>query len=279
MNNLTSHIRRALQNIYPPEEAKALTMMICCDMLGLNALDIYMGKDIVLSTSKQCELENIISRLQKNEPIQYIRGFVDFGGNMFRVAPGVLIPRPETVELVNCIVEENELASPRILDIGTGSGCIAVSLAKKMPGASVTAWDVSDEALDIAKQNSDALGVQVKFEKQDALSKQIDISEQYDVIVSNPPYIPESEKKDMHLNVSDWEPELALFVPDEDPLVFYKAIAVLGQKTLAPEGRIYFEINQKYSAEVSHMLDMMHYYDITVIKDFFKNPRIIRAKK
>lgn len=169
MNRITAYIRQSLQDIYPPEEVKALSMLICCDMLGVDALDIYMGKDIILSACKQRELENIIFRLQKNEPIQYIRGYAEFCGRNFRVAPGVLIPRPETAELVDLIVKENPDAR-RLLDIGTGSGCIAISLDKNLPDAKVDAWDISEEALAIARKNNEELDAQVTFRRQDVFS-------------------------------------------------------------------------------------------------------------
>ena len=279
MNSLTSRIRQTLQETYSPEEAKALAMMICCDMLGLNALDIYTGKDIILSASTHCELENILLRLQKHEPIQYIRGFAEFYGNSFRVAPGVLIPRPETVELVEMIVKEHTAMAPAVLDIGTGSGCIAISLAKALPKAKVTAWDISEEALTIARYNSEKLEVNVRFEKQDVLLEGISSEVQYDVIVSNPPYILEGEKLAMEANVLEWEPEQALFVPDNDPLLFYRRIADLGRELLFPNGKIYFEINQAYGNEVRDMLREMHYKEIEVINDFFGNPRMVKANK
>ncbi|GAE84538.1 peptide chain release factor N(5)-glutamine methyltransferase [Bacteroides reticulotermitis] len=279
MNSLTSRIRQTLQKTYSPEEAKALAMMICCDMLGLNALDIYTGKDIILSASTHCELENILLRLQKHEPIQYIRGFAEFYGNSFRVAPGVLIPRPETVELVEMIVKEHTAMAPAVLDIGTGSGCIAISLAKALPKAKVTAWDISEEALTIARYNSEKLEVNVRFEKQDVLLEGISSEVQYDVIVSNPPYILEGEKLAMEANVLEWEPEQALFVPDNDPLLFYRRIADLGRELLLPNGKIYFEINQAYGNEVRDMLREMHYKEIEVINDFFGNPRMVKANK
>ena len=216
MNRITTYIRQSLQDIYPPEEVRALTMLICCDMLGVDALDIYMGKDIILSECKQRELENIIFRLQKNEPIQYIRGVAEFCGRNFKVASGVLIPRPETAELVELIVEENPNAR-RLLDIGTGSGCIAISLSKSLPGARVDAWDISEEALTIARKNNEELDAQVTFCRQDVFSADGMQSGSYDIIVSNPPYVTETEKREMEANVLDWEPELALFVPDEDP--------------------------------------------------------------
>ena len=169
MNRITTYIRQSLQDIYPPEEVKALSMLICCDMLGVDALDIYMGKDIILSACKQRELENIIFRLQKNEPIQYIRGFAEFGGRKFKVAPGVLIPRPETEELVEVMLKEVP-SGARILDIGTGSGCIAISLSKMLPDAKVTAWDISDTALRIARRNNEALQASVCFVQRDVLA-------------------------------------------------------------------------------------------------------------
>lgn len=279
MNSLTSRIRQTLQETYSPEEAKALAMMICCDMLGLNALDIYTGKDIILSASTHCELENILLRLQKHEPIQYIRGFAEFYGNSFRVAPGVLIPRPETVELVEMIVKEHTAMAPVVLDIGTGSGCIAISLAKALPKAKVAAWDISEEALTIARYNSEKLEVNVRFEKQDVLLEGISSEVQYDVIVSNPPYILEGEKLAMEANVLEWEPEQALFVPDNDPLLFYRRIADLGRELLFPNGKIYFEINQAYGNEVRDLLREMHYKEIEVINDFFGNPRMVKANK
>ena len=162
MNRITTYIRQSLQDIYPPEEVKALSMLICCDMLGFDALDIYMGKDIILSECKQRELENIIFRLQKNEPIQYIRGFAEFCGRKFKVAPGVLIPRPETAELVELIVKENPKAARHLLDIGTGSGCIAISLDQEPSGCRGTAWDVSEEALAIASENNKDLDARVR---------------------------------------------------------------------------------------------------------------------
>lgn len=278
MNHITAYIRLSLKDIYPPEEVKALTMLICCDILGLDALDIYMGKDITLSECKQRELENIIFRLQKNEPIQYIRGIAEFYGRQFRVAPGVLVPRPETGELVDLIIKENPEAKS-ILDIGTGSGCISISLSKELPNAMVTAWDISEEALEIARWNNERLSGRVVFERQDVLSDIVSDTQRYDVIVSNPPYVTEKEKADMEPNVLEWEPELALFVPDDDPLLFYRHIVVLGQKLLNQGGKLYFEINQAYGTEMVRLLEMNHYHNIHVIKDLFENDRIVTANR
>lgn len=278
MNSITAYIRQSLLDIYPPEEVKALTMIICCDMLGINALDIYTGKDINLSEGKKRDLENILFRLRKNEPIQYIQGFTQFCGMTFHVAQGVLIPRPETAELVELIVGES-VHSPKILDVGTGSGCIAVSLAKKIPDAEVTAWEVSPVALEIAQSNSRDLSARVNFVLQDVLATKIAGDHLYDIIVSNPPYITVSEKKTMDSNVLDWEPESALFVADDDPLCFYTRIANLGKSLLSPNGKLYFEINQAYGAEVVDMLTVNGYKDTRLIKDFFGKDRIVTANR
>ena len=278
MNRITTYIRQSLQDIYPPEEVRALSMLICCDILGVDALDIYMGKDIILSACKQRELENIIFRLQKNEPIQYIRGYAECGGRNFRVAPGVLIPRPETAELVSLIVKENPDARC-LLDIGTGSGCIAISLSKSLPGARVDAWDISEEALAIARKNNEELDAQVTFCRQDVFSADGMQSGSYDIIVSNPPYVTETEKREMEANVLDWEPELALFVPDEDPLRFYRRIAELGRELLRPDGKLYFEINQAYGQDMIRMIEMNQYRDVRVIKDIFGKDRILTANR
>lgn len=278
MNRITAYIRQSLQDIYPPEEVKALSMLICCDMLGVDALDIYMGKDIILSACKQRELENIIFRLQKNEPIQYIRGYAEFCGRNFRVVPGVLIPRPETAELVDLIVKENPDAR-RLLDIGTGSGCIAISLDKNLPDAKVDAWDISEEALAIARKNNEELDAQVTFRRQDVFSADGIQGASYDIIVSNPPYVTETEKTEMEANVLDWEPELALFVPDEDPLRFYRRIAELGRELLRPGGKLYFEINQAYGQDMIRMIEMNQYRDVRVIKDIFGKDRILTANR
>jgi len=278
MNRITTYIRQSLQDIYPPEEVKALSMLICCDMLGVDALDIYMGKDIILSACKQRELENIIFRLQKNEPIQYIRGYAEFCGRNFRVAPGVLIPRPETAELVDLIVKENPDAC-RLLDIGTGSGCIAISLDKNLPDAKVDAWDISEEALAIARKNNEELDAQVIFRRQDVFSADGMQGASYDIIVSNPPYVTETEKTEMEANVLDWEPGLALFVPDENPLRFYRRIAELGRELLRPGGKLYFEINQAYGQDMIRMIEMNQYRDVRVIKDIFGKDRILTANR
>lgn len=278
MNRVSAYIRQSLQAIYPHQELKSLTMMIWCDLLGMDALDIYLGKDINLSESKRHELENILLRLRKNEPIQYIRGITNFLGRPFSVAPGVLIPRPETEELVELIIRENHMIAPRILDVGTGSGCIAVSLSLEIPHAQVVAWDISEDALLMARHNNEKMGADVLFEKRDVL-EDVGLQQRFDYVVSNPPYVTESEKDGMEPNVLEWEPELALFVPDGDPLRFYRRIAALGEILLNPGGKLYFEINRMYGSPMVNMLDEMGYNEPRIIKDISGNDRIVTAYK
>ena len=278
MNVTVSHIRSALQECYPPREAANLSRIVCCEMFGQSHIDYYLGKDMILSPNDERELESILSRLCNFEPIQYVQGTARFLGRTFRVAPGVLIPRPETEELVEGMLKEVAPVS-RILDIGTGSGCIAVTLSKELPEAEVTAWDISEEALAIAGDNNHLLQASVLFVQRDVLTYQPVEGECFDVIVSNPPYVTETEKNEMDANVLEWEPGLALFVPDEDPLRFYNRIACLGSELLLPGGKLYFEINQAYGRETAHILEMNQYRDVRVIKDIFGKDRIVTANR
>lgn len=278
MNKIVAYIRSRLQPYYTAEEVSALSRIVCCDLLGQAPTDYYLGKDIALSPKKEQELEDILQRLSRFEPLQYIEGRTLFLGREFLVAPGVLIPRPETEELVELMLKEIP-ADARILDVGTGSGCIAISLAKELPDALVTAWDVSPEALSVARANARKLQANVRFVECDVLACQVDEVGQYDVIVSNPPYVTEAEKADMEPNVLQWEPSLALFVPDDDPLRFYRRIAVLGRDMLADGGRLYFEINRAYGREMVEMLRAMGYVGVRVEKDLSQNDRFVIAEK
>lgn len=278
MNKIVAYIRSRLQPYYTAEEVSALSRIVCCDLLGQAPTDYYLGKDIVLSSKKEQELEDILQRLSRFEPLQYIEGRTLFLGREFWVAPGVLIPRPETEELVELMLKEIP-ADARILDVGTGSGCIAISLAKELPDALVTAWDVSPEALSVARANARKLQADVRFVECDVLACQVDEVGLYDVIVSNPPYVTEAEKADMEPNVLQWEPSLALFVPDDDPLRFYRRIAVLGRDMLADGGRLYFEINRAYGREMVEMLRTMGYVGVRVKKDLLQNDRFVIAEK
>lgn len=278
MNKIVAYIRSRLQPYYTAEEVSALSRIVCCDLLGQAPTDYYLGKDIALSPKKEQELEDILQRLSRFEPLQYIEGRTLFLGRELLVAPGVLIPRPETEELVELMLKEIP-ADARILDVGTGSGCIAISLAKELPDALVTAWDVSPEALSVARANARKLQANVRFVECDVLACQVDEVGQYDVIVSNPPYVTEAEKADMEPNVLQWEPSLALFVPDDDPLRFYRRIAVLGRDMLADGGRLYFEINRAYGREMVEMLRAMGYVGVRVEKDLSQNDRFVIAEK
>lgn len=278
MNVTVSHIRSALQECYPPREAANLSRIVCCEMLGQSHIDYYLGKDMILSPKDEKELESILSRLCNFEPIQYVQGTARFLGRTFRVAPGGLIPRPETEELVERMLEEVAPAS-RILDIGTGSGCIAVTLSKELPEAEVTAWDISGEALAIAGDNNRLLQTSVQFVQHDVLTYQPTEDEYFDVIVSNPPYVTETEKKDMEPNVLNWEPSGALFVPDSDPLRFYRRIGELGRSMLTVGGRLYFEINRAFGEAVASMLRKQGYTNVRIRKDISGNDRYVIAER
>ena len=278
MNVFVSHIRRALQESYSVHEAANLSRIVCCEMLGQTTIDYYLGKDIILSSKEMQKLNGILARLLNFEPIQYIQGTARFLERSYHVAPGVLIPRPETEELVEVMLREIP-SDARILDIGTGSGCIAISLSKTFPNAKVTAWDVSEDALCIARRNNDDLQASVCFVKQDVLAWRGDGGQCYDVIVSNPPYITESEKQEMERNVLDWEPFSALFVPNNDPLLFYRRIGELGRMMLVDGGRLYFEINRAYGEATAMMLCGQGYTGIRILKDISGNDRFVIAER
>ena len=278
MNVSVSHIRRALQESYSVQEAANLSRIVCCEMLGQTTIDYYLGKDIILSSKEMQKLNGILARLLNFEPIQYIQGTARFLERSYHVAPGVLIPRPETEELVEVMLREIP-SDARILDIGTGSGCIAISLSKAFPNAKVTAWDVSEDALCIARRNNDDLQASVCFVKQDVLAWRGDGGQCYDVIVSNPPYITESEKQEMERNVLDWEPFSALFVPNNDPLLFYRRIGELGRMMLVDGGRLYFEINRAYGEATAMMLCGQGYTGIRILKEISGNDRFVIAER
>lgn len=279
MHPLVNEIRDALRGHYPDSEAFSIAKMLLTEVFGFSTLELYGGKDKEISGKHRDVLNEMIGRLQKNEPIQYIIGKEDFGGLTFEVDANVLIPRPETRELVQWIVDDHSSGIPlRMLDVGTGSGCIAISVAKRLPNARVEAWDVSEGALQVASRNARKNGVDVHFRQQDVLSA-VPQKGGYDVIVSNPPYITEKEKKDMDANVLDWEPSIALFVSDDDPLLFYRQIARLGLDMLNENGTLYFEINQAYGQETMLMLKELGYGQLELRKDAWGNDRMIKAKR
>ena len=285
-----------LTPLYEPGEAKAIVRLLLDERYGLSWADVLGGKVTELSANDQTELGKIMLRLEKGEPIQYIIGVADFCGRQFHVEPGVLIPRPETAELCQLILATESHGQTRniceipchsdanILDIGTGSGCIAITLALELPDARVTAWDISDEALRIASENAKRLGASVTFEHRDVLSISLTshlspLTSHYDLIVSNPPYICRQEADGMAQNVLDYEPHLALFVPDNDPLLFYRAIAQYATKALKPQGALFFEINPLYVSSLTHLLSTMSCYDIKTLPDQFGKLRFLKATK
>ena len=277
MKRIITRINKDLATAYTDGEIKALTRIIATELLGVSQMAYFLKDDVALTAEQEALIDNAIERLKKHEPIQYILGYCDFCGLRFKVTPATLIPRPETSELVEWIASE-ATGKESILDIGTGSGCIAISLAHKQPKSNVTAWDISNEALAVATENSKANGCAVEFEEIDILAYQ-PTGEQFDIIVSNPPYIKENEKEAMHANVLDWEPHTALFVPDSDPLLFYRIIAQKGLTVLKPGGRLYFEINRSHGKETMEMLAALGYTGIELRKDFAENDRMIRAVK
>lgn len=283
-----SSLWRRLTPVYTASEAQAITRLVLEDLYGLSLTDIAMGAVADLPTSEQERLKAIAKRLGDGEPVQYVLGKAWFRDRQFAVAPGVLIPRPETETLCQAIIDDMEpnrarydREPSRILDIGTGSGCIAISLALDMPRASVSAIDISDQALKIAKANATRLQANVAFRKQDILqtaNAPVKTNQEgWDVIVSNPPYITEKEKTGMEPNVLDHEPSLALFVPDDAPLLFYNAIATYATATLNHDGRLYFEINPLFADDTISMLKRKGFSDVTVVNDQFGKQRFIKC--
>lgn len=278
MNPIVYYIKQRLHGYYPDSEIVSIAKLLLTQVFGMSVIELYAGKDNSFSANEQKQLDDILIRLQKYEPVQYIIGVEDFYGLTFEVDPNVLIPRPETEELIDWIVQENKSAGLRVLDVGTGSGCIAVSLAKNLEDAEVTAWDISEGALQVAARNCRRNGVDVRLEQKDIL--QLSSSDRlFDVIVSNPPYIAMKEKADMEANVLDWEPGLALFVPDEKPLLFYRKISELGLEMLKPGGRLFFEINRAYGKQVVQMMSALGYRNIELKKDISQNDRMIKAER
>ena len=260
-------------------EAYWITRDIIDDAMGYSEVEMLIKGDEVLSDFVKKKLDAIVERVEQGEPIQYVLGWARFEGNRYKVTCDTLIPRPETQELVDMIIlrhgKEKDL---RVIDVGTGSGCIAISLARGLKFPQVSAIDISQKAIDVAKDNAKSLNVKVNFECRDALRLQVENNERYNIIVSNPPYIANSERANMESNVLDYEPEMALFVPDEAPLLFYRAIALWGMQVLFPEGAIYYEINPLYSIEMQSMMRGMGYVDVEVIEDMQAKERFVCAK-
>lgn len=281
---MKSMFRQIVDTLVPKveeREARALAFVVLEDAFGLSHTDIYLGKDTAFSEDDTIRLEKILRRLEQGEPVQYVIGTAQFCDLTFRVTPDTLIPRPETEELVGWVASLLPSEAPcSVLDVGTGTGCIAISLAKQFPKAQVTAWDISEEALAVARQNAQVNGVTVDFRRTDVLevvNESAASAPSSDVlyIVSNPPYICERERTEMEAHVLDYEPASALFVPDTDPLLFYRALARLGQQLHA--AAVLVEINQAYGQETVEMFQSSGYSNVELRRDIYGKDRMIKA--
>lgn len=267
-----------LTPLYDAGEAKAIVRWLLDVRFGLSMADILCDKMKELPKEDQKALERMMQRLESGEPIQYIIGVADFFGRTFHVAPGVLIPRPETAELCEYVLSCRK-TEEKILDIGTGSGCIAITLALEIPEAKVTAWDISDDALLIAQENAKTLGADIAFEKRDILDTSLSTSQTWDVIVSNPPYIMPSERDGMEENVLGHEPGLALFAPADNPILFYQCIGDYAVHSLKSGGCLYFELNPLTADDVADDLRQRGFKDIEIRQDQYGKNRFLKAMK
>ena len=282
MNNtdVYSQLWHRLLPLYDKEEAVAIARLVLDTLFQLSLTDIVMGRADELSVADRQRLNDVADQLVKGMPVQYALHECVFCDHVFHVAPGVLIPRPETEELCRQVIADNAtLPCPHMLDIGTGSGCIAITLALALPKANVEAIDLSKEALAIASDNALRLGAKVTFAERDALRLTAAPQPLWDAIVSNPPYVTEKERTDMRRNVLDYEPALALFVPDDDPLRFYRAIAHDATTALRKGGRLYFEINPLYADEMATLLHQQGFSDVDILKDAFGKQRFACGRK
>lgn len=279
MLSTTLKIKDTLSPIYSKGEIKNIIRIIFENLKNYSQVDIIMNRDEILSDFIKQKIDVILKRLLNREPIQYIFSEAYFQGMTLKVSPDTLIPRPETEELVDIIIKENNHSDLRILDIGTGSGAIAIALARALRFPVVDAIDISSEAIDIAKENAISLKVKINFMIKDILSIENPPENIYDIIVSNPPYITNEEKTSMEVNVLDYEPHSALFVPDNEPLLFYTAISSYAKQALRPGGRIYFEINNKFSKETANLLSDCGFSSVNITKDMYGLDRFVSAIK
>lgn len=277
-----SYFIHELTPIFDEGEAESFFYLILENKQQLKRIDLALQPDLTFSADQIKVWNIILEQLKQEIPIQYLLGKTSFYGLDFDVNPAVLIPRPETEELVDWIIKSNVAAQAskiiKILDIGTGSGCIAISLAKNIPDAQVFAIDVSAEALATAQKNAEINEVQVTFINKNILET-TELEQQFDIIVSNPPYVRNLEKQEIKKNVLDNEPHLALFVEDNDALIFYRKIAELAQKNLSKNGQLFFEINQYLGQEMMELLEKMNFKNIELRKDIYGNDRMMRGEK
>lgn len=278
MHNAIEYIKTNLSGYYSDNESDSISLIIFEHVLGYSRLQVHLNRNELVGEYEIELIKKIVDRLKANEPIQYILGKTDFYGLSFKVTPDVLIPRPETEELVDWIIKEESRNSPKILDIGTGSGCIPITLAKNIPNAIVSGWDISEKTLAIAVENAKKLNATVEFERVDILNwKNLNISNKNDIIVSNPPYVRHLEKKMMSPNVLENEPQMALFVPDNDALVFYREIAAFASEHLAYGGRLYFEINEALGTKMTELLKKTGFNNVVLKKDINGKERMVKG--
>jgi len=277
LSQLKNEFEKGLQDEYPSTEILSFFYILTEEYLGLQRVDIALNPAQEISKEEQTKFESALNRLKNHEPIQYIIGSTEFFTRKFLVNKSVLIPRPETEELVEWIISDhrNTEKQLKVLDIGTGTGCIPISLKKELKDSEVTSYDISSEALLIAKRNAKLNAAEVIFQKLNILETDL-LDDNFDVIVSNPPYVRELEKKAMHKNVLDHEPELALYVEDNDALLFYRKIAELASKSLVKDGRLYFEINQYLPEETKSLVEQFG-FEAELKKDIFDNYRMLKA--
>lgn len=296
IGHLLNDARQSLAALYPDGEARAICHLLFENILAMPPAALYISLDQAVDEAQERRLASAAAQLRQGRPVQHLLGYADFHGLRFLVDERALIPRPETEELVAWALQSdnaNACSALRVLDVGTGSGCIAVTLAKRRPCAIVHAWDVSEEALSVARKNARLNGVQVHFEKKDvlrvtasrleapaSLMRPTQNSEfKYDLIVSNPPYVCESEKAQMRDNVLRYEPHVALFVADGDPLIFYSAIARLAQNALSERGEIFVEVNERLGREVMEVFTRSGFLSVELRSDLCGKPRMINAKR
>jgi release factor glutamine methyltransferase len=274
--------KQGLTALYDPQETEAITLTVLTALLNTSKGIIKAFPEKELTLTQQEEANNILAQLKTGKPLQYALGYTEFYGLKFLVNPATLIPRPETEELVEWVLNEvavaGAVAASNILDIGTGSGCIAIGLKKNLPNAQVSAIDISAEALHTAKQNATLNEVKVNFIEADILNKKSEIEiPKFEIIISNPPYVTLEDKKQMHTNVTDFEPHTALFVPEDDPLIFYKAIADFAVTNLIKSGLLFFEINESLGKETVQLLESKGFKDVELRQDMSGKDRMVKA--
>ena len=279
IKDIRSYIAKELEVIYPEPEISALTNIIIKTIFGLTRLHQLFLSEQMVTSGQARRIIDICKELKTGKPIQYILGETNFYDCIIRLNSATLIPRPETEELVDIVIRENRSYRGNIIDIGTGSGCIAIALAANLPGSVITGIDISDEAIRIAQKNALLNNVTVSFVKGDIYNLDFSILKNAGIIVSNPPYVRNSEKQFMSKNVLDFEPHIALFVTDNDPLVYYRAILKLAGKVLLPGGRIYLEINEAMGKSMVKLLESAGYSEIEIVADINGKERIIKGTR